>query len=101
MSHYVLNTLYINANTTIKDLYEWLCANKVALKANKTNYIVINPKRTRCNFAELKVSIPGKQLEIIGISYNDWANRFLGIYLDELLTKITCKQHNITSYFLQ
>jgi hypothetical protein len=59
MSHYELNTLYINANPAINGLYDWFCANKHALNANKTKYIVINPKRTRCNFAELQVNKAG------------------------------------------
>ena len=36
MSHHDLEILYINANNA---LYEWLCANKLALSANKTKYI--------------------------------------------------------------
>ena len=86
MSHRDLNTLYINANTAINELYDWFCANKLALNANKTKYIVINPKRSGCNFTDLKIKIAGVSLERIGVSCKDYATKFLGIYIDESLT---------------
>ena len=30
--------LYVSANSAIKSLYEWFCANKLALNASKTKY---------------------------------------------------------------
>ena len=49
MSHHDLDILNTNANDAINDLYEWFCANKLALNANKTKYIVIHvhPKTTK------------------------------------------------------
>ena len=47
MSHHYLYVLNTNADNAINDLYEWFCANKVALNANKTKYIVIHPKTTK------------------------------------------------------
>jgi len=68
LSHYNLNTLYINANKAINDLYQSFCANKLALDANKTKYIVINPKTARCNLAEFNVNIADITLERIGLN---------------------------------
>ena len=47
MSHHDLDILNTNANDAINDLYEWFCANKLALNANKTKYIVIHPKQRK------------------------------------------------------
>jgi len=70
LSHYRLNTIYINANKAIHYLYEWFCANKFALNADKTKNIVINPKTARCNLAEFNVSIADITLERIGLNCN-------------------------------
>ena len=68
--------LYINANKAINDLYEWFCANKLALNANRTKYIVINPKTARCNLAEFNVNIADITLERIGLNSTDQATKF-------------------------
>ena len=87
LSHYNLNTLYVNADKVINDLYEWFRANKIALNANKTKYIVINPKTARCNLAEFNVNIADITLEIIGLNCTDQATKLLGIYIGETLTR--------------
>ena len=86
LSHYNLNTLYVNANKVINDLYEWFFANKLTLNANKTKYIVINPKTVKCNLAECNVNIADITLEIIGLNCIDEATNVLGLYIDERLT---------------
>jgi len=85
LSHFNLNTLYINANKAINDLYEWFCANKLALNANKTKYIVINRKIARCNLAEYNVNIADITVERIVLNCTDQATKFLGTYIDETL----------------
>ena len=39
--------LYISANSAIKSLYEWLCANKLALNDSKTKYTILRAPHTR------------------------------------------------------
>ena len=67
LSNYNLNTLYINANKAINDLYEWFCPNKLALNVNKTKDIVINPKTARYNLAEFNVHVADITLDRIGL----------------------------------
>ena len=86
LSHSNLNTLYMNANKAINNLYEWFCANKLPLNVNKTKYIVINPKTARCQLAEFNVNIADITLERIGLNCTERATTFLGIYNDETLT---------------
>ena len=52
LSHYNLNTLYINANKAIIDLCNWFCVNKLTLNAKETKCIAINPKIARYNMEE-------------------------------------------------
>ena len=87
LSHYKLNTLYINVNKAINDAYEWFSANKLALNANKTKYIVINPKTVTCNLAEFNVNIVDITVERIGLNCTDQATKLLGIYIGETLTR--------------
>ena len=87
MSHHDLDILNTNANDAINDLYEWFCANKLALNANKTKYIVIHPKTTKgINFSKIKLKIGDITLDRIGINCGDSATNFLGICIDESLT---------------
>ena len=67
----------------INDLYEWFCANKLALKASKTKDIVINPKTAIHNLMQfnVSVSIAAISLTRTDINCNDLATKFLGIYI--------------------
>ncbi len=38
-SHSNIEQLFANANKHINDLYQWFCANRLSLNANKTKYI--------------------------------------------------------------
>ena len=44
MSHNDISVLYRDANKHINDLYYWFCANKLALNASKTKYIILRLK---------------------------------------------------------
>ena len=41
MSDSNIETLYANANKQVNALYDWFCANRLALNASKTKYIVV------------------------------------------------------------
>ena len=70
MSNHDLDFLNTNANDTINDLYEWFCANKLALNASKTKkYMVIHPKTTKgIHFSKIKLKIGDITLDRIGIN---------------------------------
>ncbi len=46
-SHSNIEQLFANANKHINDLYQWFCANRLSLNANKTKYIVIRQKHMK------------------------------------------------------
>ena len=81
-----IDSLYNNANTLINSLFNWFCANRLSLNANKTKYIVIRPPSLRGDLAHKHIYIHNTQLHRIGNNCNEKSAKFLGILIDENLT---------------
>jgi hypothetical protein len=86
LSHKDLNKLYAEANIGINLLFEWFCANKLALNAQKTKYIVIRPHQKTCNLEDRDIFINDSKLMRIGHNCNETTVKFLGIKIDENLS---------------
>ena len=43
MSNSNLNELFLEANSTINELFQWFCANRLSLNPTKTKYTIIRP----------------------------------------------------------
>ena len=78
--------LYEYANNGVHDLFNWFCANKLSLNANKTKYIVIRPHQMQSNFEDKFLWINNVPLERIGNNFRESSTKFLGIHIDEFLT---------------
>ena len=78
--------LFANANTHINELYDWFCANRLSLNANKTKYIVIRPKHNRHDISHYSVHIGNTTLSRIGNDCTEKSTKFLGMHLDENLS---------------
>ena len=78
--------LISNANSHINDLFQWFCANKLSLNANKTKYIIIKPKQKKINMSDLNIHINNTPLTRIGNDCKEKATKFLGIFIDENLS---------------
>jgi hypothetical protein len=66
MSNSNLNKLFSDVNIQINNLFQWFCANKLSLNANKTKYILIRPRQKQCNLSALKIYINNSELNRIG-----------------------------------
>jgi hypothetical protein len=86
MSNSNLNKLFSDVNIQINNLFQWFCANKLSLNANKTKYILIRPRQKQCNLSALKIYINNSELKRIGHDCEEKAAKFLGIIIDEYLT---------------
>ena len=86
VSHSNINELFLIANKRLENLFSWFCANKLALKERKTNYIVIRESHVRPNLAQLNITNNGIQLDRIGNDCNEQYCKFLGIHIDENLS---------------
>ena len=86
MSNSDLDLLYEYANNGVHDLFNWFCANKLSLNANKTKYIVIRPHQMQSNFEDKFLWINNVPLERIGNNCRESSTKFLGIHIDEFLT---------------
>ena len=73
-------SLFETANNEIKNLYNWLCSNKLSLNAKKTQYIIIRPKHRNHNIPDLKITIDGTELS------HCTSAKFLGVFIDEHLS---------------
>ena len=76
MSHNDLNVLYRDANKHINDLYYWFCANKLALNASNTKYIILRSKYKKTSLEKLTLSINGTQLIRIGDDCEETSAKF-------------------------
>ncbi len=71
-----LSTLVRNTQDDLNKLNDWLCANKLSLNINKTNFIVFS----------LKPSTDPVNIEINGTRINrELSTKFLGVYIDQTL----------------
>ncbi len=85
LSHHDESILYQQANIELEHLYEWLCANKLALNTEKNKYIIIRPPQRSLN-NDLPLNINGLPLARIGKHCKEQSLKFLGVNIDEHLT---------------
>ena len=71
LSHSNIEQLYELANKQINDLFEWLCSNKLSLKA----------QNMKCDLPNVYIKINGTCLERIGNDCNEKATKFLAMYI--------------------
>lgn len=84
-SHPNLDTLFETANREANGLYEWFCANKLAVNAKKTKYILLSPN-THLTTTNLCLKINNETITRVGNHMEDTSFKFLGINIDENLT---------------
>ena len=73
-----LKSLTKKVNMDLKLLHCWLCANKISLNSNKTEFILFRHKRKPLNF-DVKLKLNGDRL------YPMKSIKFLGVLIDENL----------------
>lgn len=81
-----IERLFDSANTSINCLYEWFCANRLSLNADKTKYIVIRPPSLRGDISTKDIFIRTTKLDRVGNTCKEKSVKFLGILIDENLT---------------
>ena len=70
-----LLTLETIVNKEISHVYQWLCANKLSLNVEKSNYIIFHPAQKRVNY-QVKVSLNGQILK------QEIYTTYLGVVID-------------------
>lgn len=85
MSHSNMEELFRQANQNVNKIFNWFCANKLSLNANKTKYIIMRPSSKPCSTENRKVCINGTPLSQVGINHQEHACKFLGIFIDEFI----------------
>ena len=80
-----LRTLTENINKELKNVYIWLCENKLSLNIDKTKFMVIGPTGATLNY-ELNLLINNINIKQIGNKKDEKSTKFLGIHLDENLS---------------
>ena len=84
MSNSNLNELFLEANSTINELFQWFCANRLSLNPTKTKYTIIYLDHSNNNATSgLNVSINNTVIQRVGNDCEEKATKFLGIYRDE------------------
>ena len=78
-----LKTLNKQINNDLKNLSNWLNANKISLNVSKTELIVFKPKKKKLDY-DLKFKLNGKRL------YPTNSVKYLGIKIDD---KLNWKEH--------
>ena len=86
LSHENVNILYNEANAVVKNIFNWLCSNKLTLNTTKTKYIIICPRQRSYNDLNLKLTINGQNIQKVGKDETEKTIKFLGIYIDDQLT---------------
>ena len=70
-----LLTLETIVNKEISHVYQWLCANKLSLNVEKSNYIIFHPAQKTVNY-QVKVSLNGQILK------QEIYTTYLGVVID-------------------
>ena len=70
-----LSVVETTVNSQIPLVYNWLCANKLSLNIEKTNYIIFHPPQKKINY-QMKVSLNGNFLK------QEYNSSYLGIVVD-------------------
>ena len=75
----------LTLNHKLKNIYNWLCAQKLCLNVKKTQYCVFSPKNS--NYEVIgSVKINNEVINHTGKYNKDELVKFLGIYIDKHLT---------------
>ena len=70
-----LQTLELNLNRDLISVNQWLCANKLSLNMDKSNFVIFHPPQKKVNY-NIKLKIDNKDIkEMKSIKY-------LGVYID-------------------
>ena len=70
-----LQTLELNLNRDLISVNQWLCANKLSLNIDKSNFVIFRPPQKKVNY-NIKLKIDNKDIkEMKSIKY-------LGVYID-------------------
>ena len=86
IKHPDINVLFANANQEMANLYQWFCANRLMLNANKTKYLVIRSPHKQVDLSDLNLTINNTKLIRVGTGQNEITTKFLGVWLDDTLT---------------
>jgi hypothetical protein len=70
-------SLFHRANSSLKAIFNWFCANKLALNATKTQYMVIQPATKKRDLSDYSITINGEILS------QATSCKFLGITIDD------------------
>ena len=70
--------LETRVNAQLVKVHNWLCANKLSLNIEKTNYIIVHPVQKKLNY-EVKVILNGHLLK------QEFSTIYLGVVIDSHL----------------
>lgn len=84
-SGYDIEHLVIKVNQELKQLYNWLCANKLCLNVKKTHFCVFSPVNSNYEVNN-SIKINNEVINQVGKYKNDESVKFLGLYIDKHLT---------------
>jgi hypothetical protein len=76
--HKNLVELQTNLNRELHNIHVWLCANKLSLNVDKSNFVIFHPPQKKIN-DDIKLNINGKELKI------HFCIKYLGVLIDSHL----------------
>ncbi len=76
--HKNLSTLESDINGELDTINEWLCANRLSLNIEKSNFVIFNPPQKKLSFDHILI-INGKHLK------REYSIKYLGIFIDSHL----------------
>ena len=74
-----LSILETNINVELNNIHIWLCANKLSLNIEKSNFVIFHPPQKRLQSHNFSLAINNKQLK------REFCVRYLGILIDSNL----------------
>ena len=78
-----IDNLTLTLNHELKNIYNWLCGNKLCLNVKKTQYCIFSPKNSNYE-VKGSVKINNEVINQIGKYNKDEFVKFLGIYIDNM-----------------
>ena len=75
-----------DANIEMNKLYNWFCANKLSLNANKTKFMVFRSPYLKCDFLNHHIEVNGTRLTRVGTNCSEQSVKFLGVIMDEFVS---------------
>ena len=76
--HKNLVELQTNLNRELHNIHVWLCANKLSLNVDKSNFVIFHPPQKKIN-NDIKLNINGKELK------RHFCIKYLGVLIDSHL----------------